>query len=137
MNSLMKILFLCEANSSRSQMAEGIGKKILGRKHQIKSAGSKPASSVNPNAVEALSEIGINITPHKPKTLKALPASFLKDLDYIITLCGEETCPTIKVKSEKLHWPLLDPARENTLDAFREARDEIKRHIESLKEVLE
>lgn len=134
----MKILFLCVANSARSQLAEGLAKKVLGESYEIRSAGSAPAKMVNPFAVRVLSEIGIDISSHRPKTWDELPPAFFINLDYVITLCAEEVCPTLTVKSKKLHWALPDPALvEGTegerLEAFRKVRNEIKRRLESIR----
>ena len=132
----MKILFLCVANSARSQLAEGLAKNILGEGHEIRSAGSVPATQVNPLAIKALSEMGIDISSHRPKTWDELPPAFFINLDYVITLCAEEACPTIAVKAKKLHWDLPDPAAvsgsdEERLGAFRKTRDEIKKRLEA------
>ena len=75
----MNILFMCVANSARSQMAEGIAKSILGNKHNIQSAGSEPSGVVHPNAVLALSEINLDATNHYSKSIDQLDSSFEKD----------------------------------------------------------
>lgn len=129
----MRVLFLCVANSARSQIAEGLAKKFLEKDCEVQSAGSHPAKEVNPLAVQVLSEIGIDILSHRPKTWKDLSPSFLNNLDFLITLCAEEVCPTIPVKTTKLHWGLPDPAavegKEERLQAFRNTRDEIKKRL--------
>ena len=127
----MKILFLCVANSARSQMAEGLARQILGTKAEVLSAGSNP-STVNPFAIEALKEIGIDISKHKSKSIDEID---LKNLDLVITLCAEEVCPILPIKAKKLHWPLPDPAsrkggHEEILSAFRNVRDEIKKRLQ-------
>ena len=135
----MKILFLCVANSARSQMAEGLAKSILGDSHEIRSAGSVPAKMVNPFAVRVLSEIGIDISGHRPKTWDDLPPAFFINLDYVITLCAEEVCPTMVSKAQKIHWPFTDPASKEPLaDAemlkrFREARGAIQARLKDFK----
>lgn len=134
----MKILFLCVANSARSQLAEGLAKEIFHPMDDIQSAGSAPAQGVNPLAVKVLSEIGIDISKNRPKFWDNLPPSTFINLDYVITLCAEEVCPTVTVKTNKLHWPLPDPAAvkgtsEEKLDAFRKTRDEIKRRLVEFK----
>ncbi len=133
----MKILFLCVANSARSQMAEGLARKTLGPTFEILSAGSNP-SSVNPFAIEVLQEIGIDITKHKSKSVNEID---LSNLDLVITLCAEEVCPILPVKTKKLHWPLPDPAaqkssRIDALNAFRNVRDEIENRLQRLKKDL-
>src|SRR5262249_18925303 len=134
----MKILFLCVANSARSQLAEGLAREILGPTADVQSAGSEPSGKVNPFAIQAMREIGIDISKHRSKSWDELPPGFFINLDYVITLCAEEICPTITVKSKKLHWSLPDPAGEGAtdqerFDAFRRTRDEIKRRIEAFR----
>lgn len=130
----MNILFLCVANSARSQMAEGIARHIFGEENRIESAGSQPAVGVNPFAVEVLGEIGIDIHANRPKRIEELSRSFLDKTDLVITLCAEEVCSAWFGPAKKLHWKLPDPAaiqgsREARLAAFRETRDEIARRI--------
>ncbi len=124
----MTILFMCVANSARSQMAEGLARKMFGATSLVESAGSQP-SRVNPFAVRALEEVGIDITAHYSKSYDELDTAFVGQLDYVITLCAEEVCPIIVTpKAKKLHWPLPDPAGkpgsdEEQLARFRETRD--------------
>ena len=127
------ILFLCVANSARSQMAEGLARNILGPKAVVQSAGSTPYR-VNPLAIEAMREIGIDISTHTSKSVQSID---LKPIDLIITLCAEEVCPIVPVKTKRLHWPIKDPASaadndEAILNSFRKARDEIKIRIQEL-----
>jgi len=126
----MNILFMCVANSARSQLAEGLAKAILGNSAKIESAGSHPGK-LNPLAVEVLKEKGIDISRHWSKSVDDLSPGFLVKLDYVITLCAEEVCPTLVSKAKKLHWPLPDPAGIGSSDidrrdAFRRVRDEIE-----------
>lgn len=128
----MKVLFLCVANSARSQMAEGLAKRILGSDAEVYSAGSKP-SKLNPLAVEALKEIGIDISKQYSKSVDDIP---VKDFDYIVTLCAEEVCPLYLGTGKKLHWGFPDPApigKPSSLDDFREVRDGIREKVEELK----
>lgn len=130
------ILFLCVANSARSQMAEGLARRVLGPGVRVQSAGSKP-STVNPYAVEAMREIGIDITSHTSKSADTIdPAS----IDTVITLCAEEACPVFLGKVHRLHWPIEDAAstdpsltREQMLVRFRKARDEIRAKLEAFR----
>lgn len=127
------ILFLCVANSARSQMAEGIARSLAPEGVRVSSAGSVP-SFVRPHALQVLKEIGIDISGHKSKGLDAVDAS---SVDAVITLCAEELCPVFLGKAMRLHWGLPDPARENgsedrKLAAFREVRDELHRRLELL-----
>lgn len=137
----MRILFLCVANSSRSQLAEGIARTVLGDFAQVESAGSSPGR-VNSFARQALSEIGIDISRHWSKAVDDLPDAFVEKLDYVITLCAEEVCPTTVRKAEKRHWPLPDPGRnpgsdEEILQRFRATRDEIRQRLMAFRAELE
>ncbi|MGE4234112.1 MAG: arsenate reductase ArsC [Bacteriovoracia bacterium] len=130
----MKILFLCVANSARSQMAEGLARAILGLTVTVQSAGSNP-SSVNPLAVKVLSEIEIDISQQHSKSVIEIDPT---TVDTVITLCAEEVCPVYLGYVKRVHWPLPDPAavagsEDERLTAFRTVRDEIKKRVESLK----
>ena len=135
---MKRILFLCVANSARSQMAEGLARQILGERAEISSAGSDPAH-VNPHAVEAMAEIGIDITGQYSKSVDTID---LSSLDLVVTLCAEEVCPILPGQVRRLHWPIADPAApdsaaEDTTEPqarFRVARDLIKEKIEALQE---
>lgn len=132
----MKILFLCVANSARSQMAEGIAKHVLGPGVEIFSAGSRP-STVNPLALKVLKEIGIDISKHYSKSVDDIP---IKNFDYIVTLCAEEVCPVYLGAGKKLHWGFPDPASAEKMEArvkFREVRDGIMKKLSEFKKALE
>lgn len=125
------ILFLCVANSARSQIAEGIGRALAPAGVAIWSAGSHP-THVRPEAVQVLAEVGIDATQHFSKHVNDIPAD---QIDTVITLCAEEECPLFLGKAKRLHWGLPDPAAvtgtaDERLDAFRATRDEIRRRIE-------
>jgi arsenate reductase len=126
----MKILFLCVANSARSQIAEGLARSILGKSVHVESAGSAPSGKVNPIAIEVLKEAGVDISTHYSKSWDDLPSSFFNDLDYVVTLCAEEVCPTLATKAKKLHWGMPDP---KTSDDFRKVRDELTRRLKEFK----
>jgi len=133
----MNILFLCVANSARSQIAEGLARQIFGSKASIQSAGSQPGS-VNPNAIQVLKEVGIDISGQHSKSVETIASD---QLDLIITLCAEEVCPIVPGKISKLHWPLPDPAGatgdgETILVKFRECRDQITQRLLNLKDNL-
>lgn len=129
------VLFLCVANSARSQMAEGLARARFGERIEVLSAGSAP-SSVNPIAVEVMREVGIDLSRHTSKAADSIdPAR----VGLVITLCAEEVCPVILSAAPRLHWPISDPAstdptltREDMLGRFRAARDELKRRIGAL-----
>ena len=107
---MKRILFLCVANSARSQMAEGLARQILGERAEVSSAGSDPAP-VNPHAVEAMAEIGIDITGQHSKSVDTID---LSGLDLVVTLCAEEVCPILPGHVKRMHWPIADPAVEDT-----------------------
>jgi len=127
------LLFLCVANSARSQMAEGIGRALAPAGVKVWSAGSRP-TSVRPEAITVLREIGIDISSHRSKALSEVPAS---EIDTVVTLCGEEECPLFLGKATRLHWGLPDPAavkgsEEDRLASFRKVRDELRARIADL-----
>jgi arsenate reductase len=124
------ILFLCVANSARSQMAEGLARARLGPGVHVQSAGSEP-SRLNPLAVDAMREIGIDISSHRAKAVESIDPGHV---GLVVTLCAEEVCPTGFAGVPRLHWPILDPASpdRNTIEAFRAARDDLARRIEEL-----
>jgi arsenate reductase (thioredoxin) len=127
------ILFLCVANSARSQMAEGLAKDLFGNYAVVESAGSEPSGKVQPWAIEILKEEGIDISKHWSKSTDQLSPGFLANLDYVITLCAEEVCPTLPSQAKRLHWPVKDPAsapEEQKSESFRNAKNEIKLKLE-------
>ncbi|MBI3581151.1 MAG: arsenate reductase ArsC [Nitrospinae bacterium] len=129
----MKILFLCVANSARSQMAEGLARDLFGGEAEIMSAGSRP-TALNPTAVKVMDEAGIDISGQSSKSVDSLSASFLENLDAVITLCADEVCPVLPTPVKKLHWSFPDPAGvkgsdEEVLAAFRHVRDGIRNRL--------
>jgi arsenate reductase len=137
----MNILFMCVANSARSQLAEGFARQVFPNA-QVESAGSHPGK-LNPYAVAVMKEIGIDISRHYSKSIDELSPKFIVGLDYVITLCAEEVCPTMVSKAQKLHWPHPDPATKEplpeaeALQRFRIARDAIRVRLEQFKRDLE
>jgi arsenate reductase (thioredoxin) len=129
----MKLLFLCVANSARSQIAEGLAKKIFGDEPTVQSAGSC-AAYVHPAAIKVMAEIGIDITDQYSKSVNTIDP---ETVDTVITLCAEEYCPTFLDKAKKLHWPIQNPVggsdEESQLRVFRQIRDEIRRRLEEFK----
>lgn len=127
------ILFLCVANSARSQMAEGLGRMLFEGRVPVMSAGSEP-SRVNPFAVEVMRELGVDLAAHHSKSVQTIdPAT----VGTVITLCAEEVCPVFLGKARRLHWPIPDPAskdpsipREEMLTRFRTARDTLRGMLE-------
>ena len=112
-------------------MAEGLARHLLGDGAIVQSAGSSP-SRVHPLAIQAMTEIGIDISGQHSKSVDTIdPAT----VDLVITLCAEEVCPVFLGKAERRHWPLPDPAAitgDTALDGFRQVRDELAQRIRAL-----
>jgi arsenate reductase len=124
------LLFLCVANSARSQMAEGIARSLAPAGVKVSSAGSRP-SKVNPLAIQALDEIGLDLRGHHSKSVETIPPD---GVDVVITLCAEEECPVFLGKARRIHWGLPDPggaslSDEQKLQSFRDVRDELRRRL--------
>jgi arsenate reductase len=126
------VLFLCVANSARSQMAEGLARSLFGERTRVQSAGSEP-SRVNPYAVEVMAELGIDLSSHHSKSVQTIDPT---TVDTVITLCAEEVCPVFLGQARRLHWPIPDPAssdaslgRDEMLQRFRAARDAIHERL--------
>jgi len=132
---MVGILFLCVANSARSQMAEGVARRLLGPGARVASAGSRP-TAINPYAISVLAEIGIDISGQRAKGMDAIAADAF---DLVVTLCAEAECPVLPGGIRRLHWPVDDPAAhpsnaapEAILTRFRRARDAIIARIGEL-----
>ena len=126
------LLFLCVANSARSQMAEGLARSLFAAEVRVASAGSRP-SRVNPWAIEVMGELGIDLAGHASTAVEDVDPT---GVDTVVTLCAEEVCPAFLGEARRLHWPLPDPAsddprlaREQMLERFRAARDELRRRL--------
>ena len=129
-----KILFLCTGNSCRSQMAEGFGKKYLS-KYNISSAGTE-AYGINPNAINSMKEIGIDISK---QTSQKIDLNSFNNYDLIITLCSntKDKCPILNNSHKHIHWDLDDPAKltgseEKILLGFSKVRDKILNNIKKI-----
>jgi len=127
----MNLLFLCVANSARSQMAEGLARAMLPG-WSVQSAGSAP-SRVNPYAIRVMAELDIDITTQTSKSVDTIDPA---PIDLVITLCAEEVCPVILTDAEIRSWAMPDPDRKNEdladeqrLTHFRTARDAIRARI--------
>ncbi len=130
---MLKVMFLCTANSCRSQMAEGLAKTLGKGAIEPYSAGMMPFDYVQTKAIEVMKEIGIDISAHKPKLID--PALF-KLMDVVITLCdgANNVCPNAPAGIKRLHWSIKDPVgmigtQDMIMNEFRRARDEIKERI--------
>lgn len=127
-----RVLFLCTHNSARSQMAEGLLRKLGGGQFDAASAGTE-ATRVHPLAIEAMREAGIDISGHTSKRVDAFAG---QQFDYVITVCdnANESCPVFPAATERIHWSFDDPSAatgtdEERLRVFRRVRDEIQTRL--------
>jgi arsenate reductase len=128
-----RVLFLCTHNSARSQMAEGLLRHLGGERFEAFSAGTE-ATHVRPLAIEAMAELGIDVSQQESKTLDRYLG---EPFDAVITVCDQaaEACPVFPGAKRRLHWSLPDPSQatgtsEQQLAAYRQVRDDIRAHIE-------
>lgn len=121
------VLFVCVHNAGRSQMAAGFLRNLSGEKIEVRSAGSMPAEHINPIAIEAMLEVGIDITAKQPKVLTT---EAVQSSDVVITMGCGDVCPFFPGKRYE-DWKLNDPAGQN-IDTVRRIRDEIKQRVEAL-----
>ena len=121
------VLFVCVHNAGRSQMAAGFLQHLAGDRIEVRSAGSAPADSVNPVAIEAMAEVGIDITANSPKILTT---EAVQDSDVVITMGCGDACPYFPGKRYE-DWVLDDPAGQG-LESVRQIRDEIRARVEAL-----
>jgi arsenate reductase len=127
MSDKPSVLFVCVHNAGRSQMAAAYLDHLSGGRVEVRSAGSEPAATVNPAAVEAMLEEGIDIRTEKPKVLTT---ESVKDSDVVITMGCGDTCPVFPGKRYE-DWQLEDPAGKG-VDSVRPIRDEIRSRVEAL-----
>ncbi len=125
-NNRQRVLILCTGNSARSQMAEGLLRHMAGDRYEVFSAGTKPVG-LNPNAVKAMSEIGIDISQHRSKSVDEFAG---QQFDYVITVCdnAKESCPFFPGGGQRIHHSFEDPAATppgEQLERFRVVRDQI------------
>ncbi len=126
-----RVLFLCVANSARSQMAEAWARHMFGQLMTVLSAGSQP-TQVHPLSRQVMQEVGISLDHHRSTSVAAIDP---QSVDLVITLCADEVCPAPLAQVPHLHWPIADPARPAADDAtllaqFRQAREEIRSKLE-------
>lgn len=135
-----RILFLCVANSARSQMAEALARHLLGPAAVVQSAGTRP-TQVNPLAIAVMRELDLDLSAQRSKAVDTIdPAS----VDLVITLCAEEACPVFLGQARRMHWPITDPASadpaltaDERLARFRAARDQLRGRIEVLRALVD
>lgn len=132
MSEKKRVLILCTGNSARSQMAEGLLRHEAGERFEVASAGVEP-THIRPEAIEAMAEIGIDISGHRSKSVDEFVG---QEFDYVITVCdnANEHCPIFPGQTKRIHWSFADPAAaqgdENTrLNFFRRIRDEIRHRL--------
>lgn len=129
-----RVLIICTGNAARSQMAEGLLRHDAGDRFEVFSAGIYP-SYVRPLAIEAMHELGIDISQQRSKSVEEFAD---QDVDYAITVCdhANEVCPVFPAKTKRIHWSIPDPVsawgdNEAQLEAFRVARDDIRDRLQS------
>jgi arsenate reductase len=132
MRRKQRVIFVCTHNSARSQMAEGLLRHLAGDQYEVFSAGTV-ATQVNPLAIKAMAEKGIDISRH---TSDHIDKYMGMEFDYVITVCdnAKETCPYFPTNKTQWHWSLEDPAAaagtdEERLNKFREIRDQIEKQL--------
>lgn len=140
MNKL-RVLFLCTGNSCRSQMAEGWARRLKGEVIEPHSAGTQP-QALNPSAVQAMADAGVDISGHWPKHVDKLTGDF----DYVVTVCdsANESCPVFPGNTKRLHVSFDDPPKlarfaksdEEKMQIYRRVRDEIRTFVERLPEAF-
>ncbi|MEO6334630.1 MAG: arsenate reductase ArsC [Pyrinomonadaceae bacterium] len=138
MSNKQRVLILCTGNSARSQMAEGLLRDIAGHRFHVESAGVTP-SQVRPEAIDAMREIGIDISGHRSKSVDEFMD---QNFNYVVTVCdnARQSCPVFPGNATRIHWSFDDPAEaegdvQQRLFVFRRVRDEIRaRLVEFVKE---
>lgn len=126
-NSKPSVLFVCVANSCRSQMAEAIAKSIVSDQWEVWSAGSHPSGRVHPVAVQMMEEVGLDLRAHRSKGLAEVPA---QEWDYVVTMgCGDQ-CPAVRAR-HRVDWEIPDPVGLS-LEDTRRIRDQLTRQIRQL-----
>jgi len=134
MTDKLRVLVLCTGNSARSQMAEGWLRRLGDGRAEAFSAGTHPASAVNPLAIQVMGEVGIDLSEQRPKSVEGFLG---QPLDYVITVCDDaaEVCPIFPGPVQRIHWSFPDPAKvqgdeATRLSAFRQVRDGLRERLE-------
>ena len=126
-NDVPEVLFVCVHNAGRSQMAAGLLSKLAGDRVSVRTAGSEPAEEINPAAIEAMAEVGVDLAHEFPKKLTD---EFVRAADVVITMGCGDTCPVFPGKRYE-DWELDDPAGQD-LETVRRIRDDIQARVEDL-----
>ncbi len=132
MSEVKKILFVCVENARRSQIAEGFAEALGKGKLEVYSAGSRPSSQIDPLVIEVMKEKNIDLSTKRPKGLNDLPEI---EIDYLVTMGCEETCPAILSK-KIIEWDIPDP-KGKSIEGFREVRDVIEEKVRGLLKEIE
>jgi len=132
MREKKKILFVCVENARRSQMAQGFAEALGQGELEVYSAGSRPSSSIDPMVIEVMNEKGIDLSAKRPKSLNDLPSI---EMDYLITMGCEETCPVVPAK-KFIEWEIPDP-KGKPIDIVRNVRDMIEERVRALLKEIE
>ena len=122
-----KIIFICVENARRSQIAQAFAEHLGKEKIEVYSAGSRPASQIDPRVIEVMKEKGIDLSSRHPKGLNDLPPV---EVDYLVTMGCEETCPAVLSK-RVIEWDIPDP-KGKPIDVYRKVRDFIEKKVEAL-----
>jgi protein-tyrosine-phosphatase len=122
-----RILFVCVENARRSQMAQGFAERLGKGKLEIFSAGSRPTSQIDPLIIEVMNEKGIDLSGKRPKSLNELPSM---EMDYLVTMGCEETCPAVLAR-KIIEWEIPDP-KGKSIEIFREVRNMIEDKVKAL-----
>ncbi len=125
----MKIAFVCTENARRSQMAQGFAEALGQGKLEVYSAGSNPSSQIDSLVIEVMEEKGIDLSGKRPKSLNELPPV---EMDYLVTMGCEETCPAVLAK-KIVEWEIPDP-KGKSIELYREIRDIIEHKVKALLE---
>lgn len=126
-----RIVFICVENARRSQMAQGFAEAFGQGKVEVYSAGSRPASQIDPLVIEVMKEKGIDLSSKRPKSLNDLPS---KEMDYLVTMGCEETCPAIPAK-KIIEWDIPDP-KGKSIESYKEIRDLIEDKVKAFMEEI-
>jgi len=127
----VKIVFVCVENARRSQMAEGFANALGQAKLEVYSAGSSPSSQIDSSVIEVMKEKGIDLSGKRPKGLNDLPPI---EMDYLITMGCEETCPAVLAK-QVIEWQIPDP-KGKPIEVFRQVRDLIEQKVKTILEEI-
>jgi len=127
-----RIVFICVENARRSQMAQGFAEALGKGKFEVYSAGSSPSSQIDPLVIEVMKEKGIDLSGKRPRSLNDLPPV---EMDYLVTMGCEETCPAVLAK-KIIEWEIPDP-KGKSIDDIRKIRDMLEAKVKMLLEEVE